>query len=619
MRNAALLALVALLLVPLAAGGVLAAAPNGTATPANTPADTPTATATPTASPTPTPEPTPTVPRADRIAELQDDLSSPYDYSWLKQPGEPAPGTGGDIPPVRALPSVERGFVGAQYQDPSLLDVAFGSEARYIDLEHDDLVRTNTVQLYASAAGDYDLIIVYWQENRTRVNDSGINRPVAYAYNQTVRQRNVTFDGRTLYTYHNVSLTPHFDETWRVTMWLENADGERVAKWVFRHRSNPQFQSVGITSLVGAWGFTFRNGVGPGIAGAIIGLFGARWTLRRVGRGPGYGVVMWAVMLGVLSLFILPTAGFYYQVAVVLQNLPWVMGLSIAVVAFAIGLTFHEDVRRIAFHQRELGEAKSSSFMFGRAAADGGVDVAADELRGPAELFDELTGAIFADMPEVPVVRTGDTYRVPVEGIRPFFARLFARAAEFDPSDIATRFPIREGRLDDIIVVDPSGEEAVVHKPARLVRALPWDTMKREYAERDITPGTADKALAAALSLLIALGPPVGGWVVADALWNIGPVGMVVGILVTAVAAYTAEDGWIDFEPAPEHYKKAEENITVLQRAYSDAADQRDARKAAWEERARSVREAREDQQAERRTITAELIGEDGREAGDGD
>ncbi|MDZ7701813.1 MAG: hypothetical protein U5J98_06940 [Halobacteriales archaeon] len=207
---------------------------------------------------------------------------------------------------------------------------------------------------------------------------------------------------------------------------------------------------------------------------------------------------------------------------------------------------------------------------------------------------------------------------MPVEGIRPAFARLFANAAEFDPSDIGTRELIRIGRLDDIIHIDPGAPEALTHKPARLINQLPWFVLKRDYADRETDPTSAGKAIAAVLSLFILLTPGAAGWVAIDALWNAGPIGLVIGAVVTLTAMYTAEDGHIEFDTAPVHYQKAEQNLTGFRRAYKEAKEDQNAIDRARRAEAETVQEAREDQDAENETFI-DVIAEPRATGGGGD
>jgi hypothetical protein len=274
------------------------------------------------------------------------------------------------------------------------------------------------------------------------------------------------------------------------------------------------------------------------------------------------------------------------------------MGLSIGVIAYAAGLTFHQPVKKIGFLRRELAEAVTIPGDNPiRASTDGG---AFDGDAG-AELFDELSEAILVDLPEVPAVRTDGGYRIPETGLRPFLARLFADAALLDVSNIATRDSVREGRIDEIIQVNPDADRALEHKPARLVRVLPIDTLGEDS-------NLWQEMWAYALTALIAIGPMAVGYIGFDRIANIPTVGVIAGALVTIVIAYSAEDGWIDFEAAEPHYKKAEDSLTFLQRAHKEARDDQSAREELYNERGKSVKEAKQEMDRESGVVTDKIL-----------
>ncbi|MDZ7701814.1 MAG: hypothetical protein U5J98_06945 [Halobacteriales archaeon] len=294
----------------------------------------------------------------------------------------------------------------------------FGTASPWVEIDQERTVRTNSIQLYSSAfgelAGDYELVIVYWEKKQTQVQTDVGNRSVTYAANQTVERKTVTIEEDELYSYTNVSLPPHVDRTMEVTMWLERG-GERAfeAQWTFNHRTNPLYKSLSINSFAGAWAFSFSNALGPGIVGGVLGLIGSQWVLRRIGRGPGYGVVAWGIAIGIVSLFIVPTAGFYYQVAVVLKNMPKAMGGVVFIIVFSIGLTLHEPARKVGFWQRHLFDAKTmGTAAGGGATTDGGHRTLhraiSESLGNKADVFDQMAEGMFADLPEVPIIRTQD-------------------------------------------------------------------------------------------------------------------------------------------------------------------------------------------------------------------
>lgn len=529
------------------------------------------------------------------------DAGGQYSYAELSSGGVSQ--NVDNVPSVRALGDPPKGFAALRYRDPTLLDAISGSPGQWEDVERGDEVQVNDLQLYGSAfgetAGEYTLVIVHWQPY------SPPNTTGTVAVNQSVYKKTVNFDENDLYSYHNVSIAKHLNQPYETTMWLER-NGEKVdgVQWRFTHLSNPSTQSISINSTAGAWGFTLRNAIIPGFLGIIIGFGAGRAALRQAGRGPGYGIGAWVVLVGIVSMIIASVA--YYQIAVILSNFPYVMGLSFGVLAFALALTVHQPVKTIAFFRRELADAQ---LVAGgppqMKAADGGsvssvTDIFGNDDAG-AELFDEMTEALRGDMPQVPAVRTDDGYRVPVPGIRPFFARIFAKAATLDVSNIATRLKIDEGPIDDIIRIDPKAEEALVHKPARMVRTLPWDTIGEDA-------DSSERLLAGAFTAAILLGPAAIGYIALGGALNIPWIGAFIGGIVSLVIAYSAEDGWIEFTAAPPMYQRAEDSLTILQKAYKKSHEEKSDRERAWEETAKTKREAREEMQEEIGTISEEFL-----------
>lgn len=609
MRRAALLGLILALV-----GIVLLGAVSMDAAATPTPSNETTATATATVSPSPTPvEADPDV--REKVEDIRD---GPYSIVELRKDGDVPPGSG--VPKAaRALGNPPRGFVGARYRDPTLIDALTGSQGAWQQIGPTKLVQQDRVQLYGSAfgdvAGDYELVIVYWQVDHARVN----NNTVPYAANQTIDTQTVTVGGgQNLYTFTNVSLRQHVDATWKVTMWLERG-GEKVdgVQWHFKHRSNPaQEAAPAIGSKADLWAWGIGNIGLPGIVGVIVGLVGSRVTLRRTARGPGYGIKSWILILFFVGLFVAMIA--YYQIAVILQHFPQVIGISIGIVAYAAGLTIHPEEKKIGFLRRELFDAVTvpgdSAILQSRATDGGALDV--DDAG--AEAFEELTEAIKLDLPEVPAVRTQDGYKIPTEGVKSFFARLFADAATLNLEGVATRQTVNDGRLDEIIVVDPKSNQAVEHKPAKIKRMLPWDSMKYDAEETGEQPTVYEKTFAAVLSGVIVVGPPLAGMALADHLLNLPSVGFLIGLVGTAIIAYTSEDGWIDYVPAPPMYKRAEDSLTMLQKALSWSAEEESARKALYRERATTASEAREQQTEERKTVTDRILERLGADREDG-
>ena len=515
--------------------------------------------------------------------------AGPFDIDQLR--------TGGQQP-AAAPPSVRyvggattSGAVAVRYRpaDPLSNDPVY--------LESGQTLNTDEIEIYSTVfgeetTGDYELVIAYWQPE-TRQTENGT--AVDVAANQEVQRATVTIEDG--YASAPVALNSHYDQNFEATMWLER-DGEAVdgARWRFTHASAPASQQVQIETQADAWWYSFRTAILPGIASIIVGLSGAKATLRLAGTGPRYSLTAWGIFSAVLLTSVL--GGLYYEVATVVANLDVLMGLSLLPIAYGGGLRMSPPTERIAFVRKELTDAVSlrrgerdKEKADPDAVTDGG------EARGSAtdsvELgedgyFDELYEQL-AIKTTIPAPDGGRM--VPKKGIRPFFARLFASAARLDLSDLRTRVRV-EGAATQKVYVDPDEDSVVSHRPASLRRRMPvWHRLPNPADGESLSPIT--RGLYGLLTVGT-LGLPLIGWYAGDAVANVPTVGAFVGLVLLAVESYEATDGVIDFEPAPRHDVTADASLTVLQSEHADAKLLEQYEDIAWKERIKTALEARE-------------------------
>jgi len=519
--------------------------------------------------------------------------------------------TGGDQP-QEAPPSVR--YVGGSGSVAGAMSIQYRPAS---PLENDPIflgeqgttLNTDTIQLYSTVFGDegtgeYEAVIVYWQEEQKTINGS----TVSYAGDQEVQR--VTVDVEDGYARAPIELNSHYNNTHEATMWLEQ-DGDRVdgVRWRFEHASAATTQQVEINTQADAWWYAFRTAILPGVASIILGLSAARATLRRTGRGPGYSLSVWAFVSGVGLLSAL--AGLYYEISVVVANLDILMGLSLLPVAYGGGLRMSPPTEKIAFERKELSEALSlrrgESEPDSEAVTDGGESSMTDQITLDEDgYFDEL----YEDLVLLTTVRAPDGGRLlPARGIRPFFARLFSSAAKLDLSDLRTRVRVN-GSASQKVYVDPEGETAVDHKPAHLRRRMPvWHRLPETEDGESLTGLT--RGLYGALTVG-ALALPYIGWRAGEALLNAPTVGALVGVVLLAVESYEAVDGSISFDPAPRHDITADASLTVMQSEHSDAKTLEEYEEIAWSERTRTALEAREvdtrrDRSVARKFLESEL------------
>ena len=518
-------------------------------------------------------------PAAAALVGAQAD-GGPFDRDTLVANGE----HDADAPPsVRQLGEPVRGGIAIRHKPASPLQ----NDWSYV--EPGQTIETDRIQLYSTAyggaTGDYQLVIVQWSDTTRSVDADNGTRTEQIAAGQTVQRVDVEIQEG--YSTTEVNLASNYNDSKEVTMWLEQG-GDRVdgATWRFEHRSVASGQAVNIDTRADAWWYAGRTAVLPGIAGIIAGLSLARGVLKQTGRGPGYSLGAWLIGggLGIAA----GLGGLYYQLAAVVAHFDILMGLSLGLVAFGGGMRMHPPLEKIGFEQQVLtdGVALRDSDADPDAVADGG-ETGQDFVEIPDDGYhDEL----YEHLPILPTVRTDDgSRRVPVTGIRPFFARLFASPAELDLDALQTRIKVASGAISEKIYVDPAEDEAVRHRPARLKRQLPvWHRLEdREDAD------TGTKALYGVLTL-IAVGLPAIGYVAADAALNAPLIGAGVGLVGLAILGHTAVDGEIEFEPAPRHFVSANASLTVLQREHADAKTLEQYEETVWNERLRTKFEARE-------------------------
>ncbi len=509
---------------------------------------------------------------------------------------------------IRMVGNPVRGGIGVRHVPASPLQ----SEWQYV--EPGETIKTDTLQLYATAfgeaTGDYELVVVQWTPETRTVDTENGTRQETVAADQTVQRIDIELDNG--YSKTDVQLTSQYNETREVTMWLER-NGERVdgVAWRFKHTSVASTQQVDIQTQADAWWYAGRMVLLPGIAGIVVGLSFAKVTLRKTGRGPGYGLGAWLLIGGIGLAAAL--GGAYYEIAAVLANFDMLMGLSLGVVAYGGGLRMHPPVEFIGFERDELTDAVSLRNGSGETprgdsdavATDGGETEGTESvIEIPEESYrDEL----YEDLPRLPTVRGEDGNRfIPKSGVGPFFARLFASAARLDLSSLRTRVRVASGCISEKIYVSPESDEAVNHRPAHLKRRMPvWHRLP-EPADEDEQLDTGTRVIYGALTLA-ALALPMIGWRVGEATMQTPLVGALAGTVLLAIESYGAHDGSVDFDPAPRHYMTAKASLTILQDEHADAKTLEEYEEIAWNERNRTALEARQVESRRDKTTTQQL------------
>ncbi|WP_256403248.1 hypothetical protein [Halorubrum salinum] len=541
------------------------------------------------------------VPAQVEGGDVEFDAPGPFEISELR--------TGGNQP-AAAPPAVR--YVGGNPPTGAMAlryTPAGPLENERVHLERGQTLNTDEIELYSTVfgeetTGEYEAVIVFWEPSTQTVNGT----TVEYAADQEVQR--VTVDVESGYATAPIALNSHYNESVEATMWLERG-GEVVdgARWRFTHASAPASQQVEIETQADAWWYVFRTAILPGVASIVIGLSAARGTLKRAGRGPGYSLGTYGILTGVGVLLAL--AGLYYELAVVVEHVDILFGLSLLPIAYGGGLRMREPTENIAFERKELTDALS--LRRGETDKEPDPDAVPDGGETSPSPTDRVTldedgyhDELYEDLSLLKTIRApdGSGRLLPKKGFRPFFARLFSNAAKLDLSDLRTRVRVR-GSASQKVYVDPDEERAVEHRPARLRRRMPvWHRLPEPAEGESLSPVT--RGLYGLLTVTT-LALPLIGWQAGAAAANTPVVGAVVGTMLLAVESYEAVDGSISFTPAPRHDITADASLTVMQSEHADAKTIDELEEVAWSERSRTALEAREVERRRNKTLVQRL------------
>ncbi|MFC3476277.1 hypothetical protein [Halobacterium litoreum] len=427
-------------------------------------------------------------------------------------------------------------------------------------LDSGQLLQSDRMEFYSTAfgdaAGEYTLVLVYWNEESKRVNGT----QVTYAADQSVQR--ITLDVEEGYATQEVELRSHYDSKKQVTAWLER-DGEEVegARWRFQHRSNPLTASPGypINSKSDIWRWAAINIFLPGVPGILIGRRAAGHVLDRTIVGPQKGGFWWAIVLAGLLLVALAVGT--WQTAAVLSRAPYVAGLFVAMFSFAAFLGFRDqEVERAEFNQKDLETVTSVS--------------GEDSKRARHE-----------DIQLLDIIRRDGKIYTPAPGLRPFFARYWADPAHVDETDLKT-VNNTSGDVSKKYELDPQADDPLVRTPARLAfePALTTDEEPEPVFEPEddteslSTPHQVVNSIAGGLGTLNLgfLGPAIlGGALVyfgVKAWLGVPSIAALAGIMPAVVTGYTAHDGSLDIVEAPYHFSEARAILADERAQYDEAS-----------------------------------------------
>jgi hypothetical protein len=502
-------------------------------------------------------------PTVNETATTQNGWSppGPYTREQLRKPGAHDPEAPASI---RMLGDPVRGGLGIRYKPAKPMD----DEWEW--LEPGSTVRTDRLQVrstaFGDATGEYDLVVVHWEEDSTRVQTEDGTVQRQYAANQSVQR--ITLNLESGYTNQWIELQSVFGGEKRVSMWLER-DGDPVsgARWQFNHETNPLAQAPAspITSRGDLWSWAFITILGPTVPGILLGRYAAQHVLSRTVIGTQRGVGFW---LGILTIFLLVGLSVaWWQLSVIAAYLPGVAFLLLTGVAFIGYLGFRDDeVERAVFEQKDLESTKSVT-------GDDSKTARSEHIR-------------IRD-----IVRRDGKIWMPAKGIRPMIARYWANPAEVDESDLKT-LNDTEGDVSKKFEIDPGADYVLKHRPAHLsfdptlTRALTTDEL-HELAKEEAQLEEMHPAVATVMAIPLAFKRflksinwrfvtiAVGGFAViygaVTTSLGLPYIGGLLGTIPGLIAGTRAYDGTLDFVEAPYHFSDARAVLVHERKTYEEA------------------------------------------------
>lgn len=491
------------------------------------------------------------------LAAVAADTAAAQDDTNTTEWSEPGPferadlQTGGTHDPqaptsTRAIGSPARGGIAIEHTPLQLLG---GTEQM---MEPGAQIQSDTLTLFGStygdAAGQYELVIVYWNKESTTVD--GVTRQ--YAADQQVQRVTVTAENG--YWKTPIQLESHYDDAVQATMWLEQ-DGERLdgARWRFTHRSNPLTAAPGfsVDGKSDLWRWAGLTILVPAVPGLFIGRRGARHVLDETVVGPQWGMAKWLILFGILGI----TGGtvLTWQTAAILARAPWVVGAAFTVLSFIafIGWSDHKT-ETAQFVQKDIVESTSVT-------------------------GDDVPDVVREHIEQETVVREGETLFMPAGGILPFIARYWARPAQIAQDHLESGISCT-GDISRKFEVDPESDETLVHRAAslsfdpQLLNDLDSPDALTDGGE---TPphGRIERLIGRVnwRFLTISIGGFLGIRLATVALTGAGLIGAGLGILPFLAASYRPRDGDLRYEPAPAHFSKAGAILATQRQTYREA------------------------------------------------
>jgi len=391
---------------------------------------------------------------------------------------------------------------------------------------HSNEVALRTVRLAPESEIEesMNVTVVAWQRGTKEISTENgtVTRPAAR--NVSVYHHQVDL-GRG-YDLANISLPAHYDESYQITMWVEEYPD---ARWRFTHESVESTRGLPFPATWGGyWEFTTTNLLIWILAATGFVAIAVPASIRQTGRGPNMGLLFWIIVLGLGGAIV--GGGAYVWTTSLLAAAPPVVAFLIAgVIGIVMLETMEYGVYRVALIRLFTEETENPRGDLARSAEGGEFEL-------------------------ITLAQTNEGPKAIRDGIRPWLARLFSGGSplygldrlelEFDLG--SPEVSLTSSPADKLIFVDEDPEQLVDYEPETLSFDLPLTEIDPESGEEHWSwSGAASVAFYGVVSGAIAF----------LTLQRSGIGGAQAGALVTAgLTLYavftTAEPGRAVFVPA---------------------------------------------------------------------
>jgi hypothetical protein len=399
------------------------------------------------------------------------------------------------------------------------------------------------------ASEELDVTVVYWTEGTQRVeDDEGNVRYESAAVDQVVDETTVSLSGG--YDRATIDLRPSYDETRRVTMFVEGPQGS--VTWRFATRTSPAAEPVNVDTAgdLALWavGFLLLTLL---LTLALMKL--AHRGHERAGKGPGYPIWLY-LAAGIPIGFITVVAG-YRQVIDQIAEAPWILIPVVALFATVAAINWWgDDTDRIGLIHVDL---TSSS-----AHEDGSGEIPVDVRSYETAEVDGVRGLV-------------------VEGILPYFARMRGAIPELRlvcmgeerTEDPSLKFPGGMGAYDEVYFADPFTENPASVKREGWSLGHLYDAPELEDDAGTVDRVAAHLTAVAWEKIIPALGIVAVGWILGGLLVENALIGAAVAVVPAGLFAGQPVKGHAEFRVAPASFGSVIKALINTKEELDEVAD----------------------------------------------